>query len=54
MLTFEGEKILGAQNIVKKLTALPFQQCKHLITTTDAQPSPAGGITVFVTGQLQV
>lgn len=54
LLTFEGEKFQGTNNIVQKLTSLPFQQVKHLVSTTDAQPSLSGGITVFVTGQLQV
>lgn len=55
MLTFEGEKIKGAVNIVTKLTSLPFQQCKHNITTVDCQPSgPAGGMLVFVSGTMQL
>ncbi|KAJ6347002.1 hypothetical protein OIU76_003653 [Salix suchowensis] len=55
MLTFEGQKTQGSQNIVAKLTALPFQQCKHHITTVDCQPSgPAGGMLVFVSGNLQL
>lgn len=55
MLTFEGEKIQGVQNIVGKLTSLPFQQCKHNISTVDCQPSgPAGGMLVFVSGSLQL
>ncbi|XP_011036093.1 PREDICTED: nuclear transport factor 2 isoform X2 [Populus euphratica] len=55
MLTFEGQKTQGSQNIVAKLIALPFQQCKHLITTVDCQPSgPAGGMLVFVSGNLQL
>ena len=55
MLTFEGQKIQGSQNIVAKLTGLPFQQCKHNITTVDCQPSgPAGGMLVFVSGNLQL
>lgn len=49
MLSFEGEKIQGAQNISNKLSSLPFQQCKHDISTVDCQPSgPAGGMMVFV------
>ncbi|XP_018815468.2 uncharacterized protein LOC108987072 [Juglans regia] len=36
MLTFEVQKIQSSQNIVAKLTSLPFQQCKHAITTTTA------------------
>ncbi|KAL7171794.1 hypothetical protein ACSBR2_036457 [Camellia fascicularis] len=53
MLTFEGQK--GSQGIVAKLTSLPFQQCKHSITTVDCQPTgPAGGMLVFVSGNLQL
>ncbi|CAN7049966.1 unnamed protein product [Brassica rapa subsp. trilocularis] len=55
MLSFEGQKIQGSQNIVAKLTSLPFQQCKHNITTVDCQPSgPANGMLVFVSGNLQL
>ena len=55
MLTFDGQKIQGSQNIVAKLTNLPFQQCQHSITTVDCQPSgPAGGMLVFVSGNLQL
>ncbi|KAI3713900.1 hypothetical protein L1987_72487 [Smallanthus sonchifolius] len=55
MLTFEGQKIQGSSNIVAKLTSLPFQQCKHSITTVDCQPSgPSGGMLVFVSGNLQL
>ncbi|CAN4082282.1 unnamed protein product [Withania somnifera] len=55
MLSFEGVNIQGAQNIVGKLTSLPFQQCKHNINTVDCQPSgPAGGMLVFVSGNLQL
>ncbi|CAK9149899.1 unnamed protein product [Ilex paraguariensis] len=55
MLTFEGQKILGSQNIVAKLTSLPFQQRQLQITTVDCQPSGhAGGILVFVSGNLQL
>ncbi|KAK4477311.1 hypothetical protein RD792_016527 [Penstemon davidsonii] len=55
MLTFEGQKIMGSPNIVAKLTSLPFQQCQHQITTVDCQPSgPAGGMLVFVSGNLQL
>ncbi|KVI00996.1 hypothetical protein Ccrd_020742 [Cynara cardunculus var. scolymus] len=55
MLTFEGQKIQGSQNIVNNLTSFPFQQCKHSITTIDCQPSgPAGSMLVFVSGNLQL
>ncbi|KAJ4840770.1 Nuclear transport factor 2B [Turnera subulata] len=55
MLTFEGQKILGADDISSKLNNLPFEQCKHIISTIDSQPSsPTGGIVVFVSGSLQL
>lgn len=37
---------------MQKLTSLPFQQCKHHVSSIDAQPSVGGGLLVFVTGQL--
>jgi Nuclear transport factor 2 (NTF2) domain len=55
MLTFEGNKIQGAQAIAAKLVSLPFEQCAHAISTVDCQPSgPQGGMLVFVSGQLQL
>ncbi|KAK7400027.1 hypothetical protein VNO78_11225 [Psophocarpus tetragonolobus] len=55
MLTFEGQKIQGASNIVAKLTSLPFQQCHHSISTVDCQPSAVtAGMLVFVSGNLQL
>ncbi|XP_022735639.1 nuclear transport factor 2-like [Durio zibethinus] len=48
MLTFEGQKIQGSQNIMAKLTSLPFQQCQHNIATVDCRPSAGGGM--FVSG----
>ncbi|XVF85294.1 hypothetical protein PTKIN_Ptkin17bG0106100 [Pterospermum kingtungense] len=54
MLTFEGQKILGHQNILAKLAGLPFQQCLHNISTVDCQPSGGGGMLVFVSGNLQL
>ncbi|XP_010680019.2 nuclear transport factor 2B [Beta vulgaris subsp. vulgaris] len=56
MLSFEGQKFLGGQNIVGKLTSLPFEQCKHSITTIDCQLSGPNGTTliVFVSGNLQL
>ncbi|KAL6900728.1 hypothetical protein ACP4OV_005404 [Aristida adscensionis] len=54
MLTFEGDKILGAANIAAKLNSLPFQQCEHKIVTVDCQPSgPQGGMLVFVSGSIR-
>jgi len=55
MLTWEGQKMQGAANIVQKLTSLPFQSCTHHVSTMDCQPSgQTGGIIVSVTGQLLV
>ena len=53
MLTFEGDKFLGAANIAGKIGSLPFQQCKHTIVTVDCQLSgPQGGVLVFVSGSI--
>lgn len=56
MLTFEGQKILGVDEISNKLTQLPFDQCKHFVSTIDCQPSSiaSGGILVFVSGYIQL
>mmetsp|Transcript_12376 Transcript_12376/g.31436 ORF Transcript_12376/g.31436 Transcript_12376/m.31436 type:complete len:127 (-) Transcript_12376:63-443(-) len=55
MLTWEGQKLQGAAQIVNKLSSLPFQQCKHHVSTMDSQPAgQTGGIIVSVTGQLLV
>lgn len=55
MLSFEGQKIFGVDDISSKLNQLPFDQCKHLISTIDSQPSSTtGGIVVFVSGSLQL
>ncbi|KAF8409518.1 hypothetical protein HHK36_005595 [Tetracentron sinense] len=55
MLTFEGQKTQGVEEIVIKLTQLQFDQCRHLISTVDSQPSLfTGGIIVFVSGNLQL
>ncbi|KAL4201628.1 hypothetical protein AMTRI_Chr02g259530 [Amborella trichopoda] len=55
LLSFEGQMVKGVADIVQKLTQLPFDQCRHHISTIDSQPSgPAGGILVFVSGNLQL
>ncbi|KAM1793255.1 hypothetical protein ACFX12_037018 [Malus domestica] len=55
MLSFEGQKLFGADDISSKLKQLPFDQSKHLISTIDSQPSsPTGSIVVFVSGSLQL
>ncbi|KAL5728746.1 Nuclear transport factor 2B [Ranunculus cassubicifolius] len=55
LLTFEGQQIEGGDNIAQKLNQLPFDQCKHFITTIDCQPSSfPGAIVVFVSGNLRL
>jgi len=54
MLSFEGSKIQGQQNIVEKLKSLTFQRVAHRVVTLDCQPSPGNGILVFVSGELVV
>ncbi|KAL4358359.1 hypothetical protein AHAS_Ahas09G0278800 [Arachis hypogaea] len=55
MLTVAGQKIQGAQNIIAKLTSLPFNQCLHSITTVDCQPSSAdSNMLVFLSSNLQL
>ena len=36
------------------IQSLPFTTVKHIVTTTDCQPTTANGVTVFVVGQLKV
>mmetsp|Transcript_12246 Transcript_12246/g.29856 ORF Transcript_12246/g.29856 Transcript_12246/m.29856 type:complete len:123 (-) Transcript_12246:1657-2025(-) len=52
MLTFEGQKFQGTQNILGKLQQLPFGACKVNLSSKDFQPSISGGIMVFVTGNI--
>ncbi|CAM0883279.1 unnamed protein product [Alopecurus aequalis] len=56
MLSFEGHRVAGAQEIGLKLAQLPFEQCRHSVSTIDCQPTPSfpGGILVFVSGNLQL
>ncbi|XWS19456.1 hypothetical protein CRYUN_Cryun31cG0017600 [Craigia yunnanensis] len=54
MLTFEGQKIQGVECITAKFNQLPFDQCRHVISTIDSQPSSTGGIVVFVSGSLRL
>merc|ERR1711976_430446 len=54
MLTFEGDTFTGPKAIVEKLSALPFKQVQHIISTTDCQPCPGNGLIVFVNGALSI
>ncbi|PXF47777.1 Nuclear transport factor 2 [Gracilariopsis chorda] len=55
VLTFEGQKCMGADEIMNKLTSLGLKQVKHKIITMDVQPTLAvqpNGILVSVSGNL--
>ncbi|GIL61993.1 hypothetical protein Vafri_16324 [Volvox africanus] len=52
LLTFEGAKFQGQQNIIQKLSTMPFQKVAVQRDTVDIQPSISGGILIFVTGKL--
>ncbi|KAM7255322.1 hypothetical protein ACFE04_020563 [Oxalis oulophora] len=55
MLSFEGQQMIGVEAISDRLHHLPFEQCKHVISTIDSQPSStAAGIIVFVSGYLHL
>lgn len=54
LMNFQGAKSVGSAAIQQKLTALPFKQCKHQITSIDAQQSMSQGINIVVTGQIIV
>lgn len=60
MMSFEGQKIVGDREISSKLLQLPFDQCRHVISTVDSQPSSpspdgaGGGVVVFVSGSLHL
>jgi hypothetical protein len=54
MLTFEGQKFMGTQAILGKMSSLAFGACKIHLSSKDFQPSVSGGIMVFVTGNIQV
>ncbi|KAL8214710.1 hypothetical protein R6Q57_004159 [Mikania cordata] len=55
MLTFEGQKLQGVDDICSKINQLPFDTCQHLISTIDTQPASfSGSIVVFVSGSLRL
>ncbi|KAH9624098.1 hypothetical protein KSS87_018312 [Heliosperma pusillum] len=55
LLSFEGQQFEGVDLISTKISSLPFDQCRHLISTIDSQPSGiTGGIIIFVSGSLQL
>ncbi|KAK1223210.1 Nuclear transport factor 2 [Marasmius sp. AFHP31] len=56
MLTWEGNPFQSANNIVEKLTSLPFSKVQHKVLTIDAQPSSpnVASLICSVTGLLLV
>ena len=59
MLNFEHSasrpgQFKGSQSIVEKLVSLPFQRVQHQVVTIDTQPTPNGGVLVFVCGNLLI
>lgn len=52
MLSFEGDCRQGAEAILDKLKNLQFQKVRHEVTSTDAQPTPQGGVLITVTGMI--
>ncbi|XP_077599344.1 nuclear transport factor 2-like [Stigmatopora nigra] len=52
-LTWEGMVFHGRQAIAGKLTGMPFQQIKHIITDQDVQPTVDNSILIMVFGQLK-
>ena len=52
-MTYQGGKVQGRANILKKLAELPFNTVKHDIQDIDCQPSVSGGIIVFVGGYVK-
>lgn len=54
--TFEGESVQGQQQIVQKLTTLPFQQVQHAPSSCHGQPVPGSPdkVLLLVTGSMLV
>ncbi|KAM9776451.1 nuclear transport factor 2-like isoform X2 [Syngnathus typhle] len=53
-LTWEGTLFHGREAIAGKLTGMPFQQIKHIVTDQDIQPTVDSSILIMVFGQLKV
>lgn len=58
MLSFERESFQGVENIMKKLTGLPFTRVDRRPETIDVQPSsptnPGSALLIVVTGMLSI
>ncbi|WP_328957449.1 nuclear transport factor 2 family protein [Kitasatospora purpeofusca] len=54
MLTWEGNQIQGAQNILDQLKKPELKVVKHQVTSVDSQPGANNGVVVLVTGSLAI
>ncbi|XP_048086329.1 nuclear transport factor 2, like isoform X3 [Alosa alosa] len=52
-MTFEGSTLRGKNNVMAKLSSLPFQAIQHIITAQDHQPTPDSCVMSMVMGQLK-
>ncbi|XP_022107288.1 uncharacterized protein LOC110988256 [Acanthaster planci] len=53
IMSFEGDVKVGVNDIIQKLTALPFRTVKHVATSIDSQPTLDQSILVSVLGQVK-
>ncbi|KAK5994633.1 Nuclear transport factor 2 [Cladobotryum mycophilum] len=54
MLSWEGQDVQGAQNIISQLTKPELKTVKTMVESTDSQPGAGGSVVVQVTGKLAV
>ncbi|KAH0480461.1 MAG: uncharacterized protein KVP18_001039 [Porospora cf. gigantea A] len=54
LMTWNNDKLMGAESIAKKLAALSFQKLAYENITTVYQPGPAGTVTALVTGDMKI
>mmetsp|Transcript_46206 Transcript_46206/g.81291 ORF Transcript_46206/g.81291 Transcript_46206/m.81291 type:complete len:125 (-) Transcript_46206:96-470(-) len=54
MMTYEGNQFQGAAAITAHINGLPLKSVRYGKQTLDCQPSPPGGILVYVTGEMFV
>ncbi|KAH3714231.1 Nuclear transport factor 2 [Pelomyxa schiedti] len=52
MMSLEGQRIQGVQQIMASLSGLP--PIKHSVQTFDSQPSMGNGVIIFVSGNINV
>ncbi|XP_029920018.1 nuclear transport factor 2-like [Myripristis murdjan] len=52
-MTWEGTSYAGREEIIGKLTALPFKSIEHVVTVQDIQPTVDSCILATVIGQLK-